>query len=315
MLRDRIKIKLRSGQGGPGSHATHSNRPYGGDGGDGGDVYLEGSTHVYDLGGLEHDRTYAAKDGKPGNKINKKGARGDDLVVKLPLLTEVWDGDKLITSISEHGQKVKLLDGGLGGYGNTSLKKAPHFLPQQNQQRMQASEVAVDLVLKLQSDVIFIGYPNAGKSSMLNALTNARVKTASYAFTTLDPQIGLMDGLRLMDLPGLIEDTHKGKGLGIKFAKHTEHSRLILHFVPLDTPEPVQSYQTMRHEIRQIGFGLDTKDEIIVLSKSDEVDDIKLNKVLNDFANMPAVAVIPTSIADDDSVKRLKDVIKNYFAV
>ena len=307
MLKDRMRIKIQSGKGGAGSQATFANKAYGGDGGDGGNVIFEGSRNLYDLGHFELDRTYKAQDGKPGEKMNKKGANGQDLILKVPLVTEIHTDGQLLDTIKQHGQQVQVLTGGLGGYGNTTLRKNRNLLPQESKARMQNKTLTVELVLKLQSDVIFIGYPNAGKSSMLNALTNAKVKTAPYAFTTIDPQIGLLGKLRLMDLPGLIEGTHEGKGLGIKFAKHTENSRLVLHFVALDEPEPTKRYLSMREEIKKIGFSLADKPEIIVLSKSDEVDENFIKNTVQEFRKITDNETLVASILDDQSIETIKN--------
>lgn len=307
MLKDQINIKIQSGKGGKGSTAKFSHSVVGGDGGNGGDIYLKGSENLYDLHLYEQGKTYKAKNGEHGLKGNKKGSNGKDTILLLPLVTEVIIDGRIAHKIQEDNQMVEVLAGGIGGLGNVSLKR--HSRTGGSNPRTENQTIAMTLVLKLQSDVIFLGYPNAGKSSMLNELTNARVKTAPYEFTTIDPQIGLMDGLRLMDLPGLIEGTSEGKGLGTKFLKHTENCKLIAHFVSLENPNPMDTYMTLKDEIKKISLDLYDKKEIVVLTKSDMLEK-------SDIANMEemfrkkGLQVVSSSIIDDDSVDRLRTEFK-----
>lgn len=307
MLKDQINIKIQSGKGGRGSTAKFSHSAVGGDGGNGGDIYLKGSGNLYDLRGYEHGKIYKAKNGENGLKGNKKGSNGKDTTLLLPLVTEVLIDGKLVHKIQKDNQIVKILEGGIGGLGNVSLKR--HARVGGSNPRTETQIVALTLVLKLQSDIIFLGYPNAGKSSMLNELTNARVKTAPYEFTTLDPQIGLMNGLKLMDLPGLIEGTSEGKGLGTKFLKHTENCRLVAHFVSLENPDPVGTYTTLRHEIKKISPDLYEKKEIIILTKSDLLAKADITTIETLF-RQKGLPVVSSSIIDNDSIDRIKHEFK-----
>jgi len=307
MLKDQVNIKIQSGKGGKGSTAKFSHKLVGGDGGNGGKVYLKGSENMYDLSWYDPEKTYKAENGENGLKGNKKGSNGEDITLSLPLVTEVIIDGKVAHKIDKNNQTVEILEGGLGGFGNVSLKR--HSKLGGNNPRTENKTINLKLVLKLQSDVIFIGYPNAGKSSMLNELTNTDVKTAPYEFTTIDPQIGLMDGLKLMDLPGLIEGTYEGKGLGTKFLKHTENCGLVAHFVSLENPDPMDTYMTLRNEIKKISTDLYNKKEIIILAKSDM---LKKDNVTNaeDLFLKKGLLVISSSIIDDDSIERVKNEFK-----
>lgn len=312
MLRDKVKITIQSGRGGNGSLALYSKRAIGGDGGAGGDVYLQGSSDLYDLRQFDPMKTYKAKDGGMGLPYNKKGQQGEDLVLLVPLVTEVLVNGKVIHKIKEHGQKIKILDGGVGVFGSVTLKR---FKNPPSKENCEPRSLDIELVLKLQSDIIFIGYPNAGKSSILNALTEAKVKTAPYAFTTLFPQLGLMNGVRLMDLPGLTEGTSEGKGVGTKFVKHTENCKLVAHFVSLENEDPIKAYESMREEVKRIDENLYNKPEIIVLTKTDDptsvmstgFDEKYIDSVAKKFEK-EGLKVVSCSILDDKSIERVKEI-------
>jgi GTP-binding protein len=305
MLKDKVVIKIEAGNGGKGSIATRNAKTNGGNGGDGGSVFLKGSTHLYDLGRFNSGRTYKAERGNPGLAYNRKGTDGTDLYIEVPLVTEVYEKGNLIAKISEHGEEVIVAKGGLGGFGNTYMKKHDEVRVTDNLERIEGEIKTVEFVLKLQADVIFIGYPNAGKSSILNALTKREVKTAPYAFTTLDPQIGLMDSLRLMDLPGLIEGSHEGKGVGTKFVKHTENSELIAHFISSEESDPIMAYRTMKTELDNIDPQLNLKKEIVIITKTDELEDqSEISKLESLFINN-GIDVVSCTILDDESVEKV----------
>lgn len=307
MLRDKVRIKIQSGRGGAGSMSTLGHRSTGGDGGRGGKVYVLGDENTYDLSSYNQDKTYKAEDGKSGKMKNKTGAIGKDLVLPVPLTTEVFIDGEVAYKIAKHGQKELVLKGGLGTPGNVSLKRNPKL--EYKIFKSEAEKKTLELILKLQSDVIFLGYPNAGKSSLLNSLTEAKAKTASYAFTTLDPQVGFMDGLKLMDLPGLIEGTHEGKGLGIRFLKHTESAKLVAHFVSLENSDPLEVYESLRKEIKSISEELYNTREVIVLTKTDEAKKEEVERAEKLFKN-EGLEVVSCSIIDDESIEKVKNRFK-----
>jgi len=311
MLQDIVKIRIESGSGGPGSSAMYANRCSGGDGGKGGDVYLKGSMHTYDLSRFDPEKTYKALNGQPGQQKERKGDKVEDLTLLLPLTTEVYLNNNLIGKIENDGQVLKILEGGVGGYGNATLLRNRELRSNETERANQKGTFT--FVLKLKSDVIFIGYPNAGKSSLLNELTNAHVKTAPYQFTTLEPQLGIMDGLVLMDLPGLIEGTYEGKGLGTSFVKHTENCKLIAHFVSMEDEDPYQSYLNMREEIEKISKDMYDRPEIVILTKTDTTSEDRINEIKAIFKEK-GIDVITTSIIDTDSVLNLKNKFKELLS-
>ncbi|HVX93204.1 MAG TPA: GTPase, partial [Candidatus Dojkabacteria bacterium] len=270
-------------------------------------VCIKGSRSMYDLHTFNDHQVYRAENGQPGESLNRKGNNGKDLILIVPLVTEVIMDGKVFGRVSEDGQIIKLLDGTKGNHGNVSIGR--HFDLRATNALKETKPVNIQLQLKLHSDVIFMGYPNAGKSSMLNSLTNAKVKTAAYEFTTLEPQLGLMDGIRLMDLPGLINGTNEGRGLGTSFVKHTENAKLVAHFVSLENENPLQTYLNLREEIKKISEDLYNKPEVIILTKTDEKDPKEVEAAVNAFKKK-GLNVLTSSIIDDASISKIKEVFK-----
>jgi GTP-binding protein len=234
------------------------------------------------------------------------------MILSVPIATDVIMNGHYLGTVSKDGQKELILKGGKGSLGNLSLKdlsKDGNFDDIPNE--IGKGELKdIKLIFKLQADVIFLGYPNAGKSSLLNELTNSDVKTANYAFTTLEPQLGMMDDIVLMDLPGLIEGAHEGKGLGTKFVKHTESSKLLVHMVSLDNDDPWKIYQGLRQEIKDIDPKLAAKPELVVLTKSDEASAEKIKNTVKEFAKHK-IKTFAVSIIDDLAIGVLKKAIKD----
>lgn len=306
---DRIELTLQAGNGGKGCTALwHNRRPYGGNGGDGGDLYLEGSTNVIGFSSLPHKNVYKADNGQDGLPLNKFGRRAEDLTLLVPLTTEVIIDGEVRFKIEKNGQREKILSGGRGTLGNLSIKMHPYRLGATEEER-QGEKAEVTLVLKLSADIIFIGYPNAGKSSLLNKLTNAKAKTAAYEFTTLEPQTGHMGSIKLMDLPGLIDGTHDGKGLGTAFVQHTENCKMIAHLVSLESDTPVKRYQELRKEIKLISETLYNKKEVVLLTKSDESTPAKAKSAIKKFEKL-GLPVVACSILDDESIDAVKDFLE-----
>ncbi len=318
MLKDLVRAKFIAGQGGSGLMSFGPmKRPDGGDGGKGGDVYLEGSTNVYDLSFIKQDQKFVAENGCKGEKNNKMGKNGKDLIIKVPLITRVYDRNtnRLLLTINEHGEKKLLSKGGLGGYGNYYFKSLQFEGNKKATPGSFGREIETKLELILKSDVIFIGLPNAGKSSLLNEMTSAHAKVASYAFTTLDPHLGRADdGITLMDLPGLIEGTAEGKGLGTKFLRHALASKLVAHFISLESDDPVRDYLLIRKEVKEISEELYNMPEVIVLTKSDlvkpEVIDVQ-KKALKKFNNK----IVVTSAYDLDALNNMMQEFKKSLSM
>lgn len=309
MLIDRIRVDFKSGKGGSGAVRFWSGKkPCGGNGGKGGDVYLEGSRNLYDLKNFVHEKSLEAGDGEMGTNNQNTGAGGADLIVKVPLTTVVYslNNEKILT-IDKEGERKLLIEGGIGGRGNYSYKGGQEKTLNKFTPGREGTTLQTFLELRLSADVVFIGLPNAGKSSMLNALTNTNVEVAPYPFTTIYPNLGVCGNCVLMDLPGLIEGTSEGKGLGVKFVKHTDKAKLVAHFISVENDDVASAYELIRKELDQIGGDLAKKDEVIVLTKTDLVDDEVLNQKVKDLEKF-GKKVIPVSIYKFDELKKLSEI-------
>ena len=283
---DEVNIEVRGGKGGDGVVSFRREKfvpkggPDGGDGGRGGSVYLEtraGLSTFLDLAGRHH---YRAQDGQPGSGANRHGKDGKDLIVPVPAGTLVYNAEtgRLLKDLVQDGQRVRVAAGGRGGYGNQHFATSTNQAPRTAERGRPGQERKLRLELKLIADIGLVGLPNAGKSTLLARLTNARPKIAAYPFTTLDPQLGILElpGYRrlvLADIPGLIEGAHEGVGLGDAFLRHIERTRVIVHLVDLCPPEgmprPFEAYQILRRELEKYSPALAQREEIIVGNKLD----------------------------------------------
>jgi GTPase len=310
MFKDKVRAKFKGGHGGSGKVSFYAGlKPSGGVGGDGGDVYLEGAMNVYDLGFINMDFLFDADNGVIGGAGNLKGAKGKDRIIKVPLTTKVYDLEgNLKIVVDQPGVKKLIARGGLGGLGNHHYRTQGLSNLRSYQEGDDGQEFAYVLELELYSDIIFIGFPNAGKSSILNSLTNSESKVASYAFTTLNPMLGRMDGITLMDLPGLIEGTFEGKGLGTNFVKHTKASRLVAHMVSLESENVEADYLKMREELNRIDPDLGTKPELIILTKSDLTKPESVEEKIKIMQKHGKVYTC--SVYDYDSLEALKTIFK-----
>ena len=315
MLIDDIRIHISAGHGGRGAVAFNKNLmslgPAGGDGGRGGDVRAVG---VSDLGALRQFRfkkRFHAEDGGEGRMQFRDGADGTDIVLRLPVGTVIHNltaPGGAPTEITKVGEEVVLAKGGIGGKGNFKFRSPRNTSPTRFQSGIAGEAFDVRLELKLIADVGFVGFPNAGKSSMLNALTRAQSKVANYPFTTLEPNLGAYYGLILADIPGLIEGSAGGRGLGIKFLRHIERTRIIFHFVSAESEDPAGDYKTIRKELGFYNKELLKKEEYLFLSKSDLADEAGTKKklALLKKSNPSAVAV---SIHDPASLKKVQTIL------
>ncbi|MBB3773882.1 MULTISPECIES: GTPase ObgE [Ancylobacter] len=281
---DQAKIYVRSGDGGAGCLSFRREKfiefggPDGGDGGRGGDVWIECVDGLNTLIDYRYQQHFKAKKGGYGMGANRSGAKGDDVVLRVPAGTEVLDedGDTVLADLTEIGQRVKLLSGGNGGFGNAHFKTSTNQAPRRANPGLVGEERWIFLRLKLIADAGLVGLPNAGKSTFLAATTAAKPKVADYPFTTLHPGLGVMnvDGREfvLADIPGLIEGAHEGVGLGDRFLAHIERCRVLLHLVDATCEHAGKTYKTVRAELEAYGHGLEDKPEIVALSKIDSLD-------------------------------------------
>lgn len=273
---DEVKIHAKAGKGGDGvvrwlrTKTQAKGGPSGGDGGRGGDVVLVGVRDYAVLSHYRYEKKFRAADGGPGENNLKHGKDGESVELKVPIGTvarvpEIGDEYE----ITEEGERAVIFKGGAGGKGNAHFKRSTHQNPFDSTPGKPGEEGEIELSLKLIADVGLIGLPNAGKSSLLNALTRAKAKVGAYPFTTLEPNLGDYHGRILADIPGLIEGASAGRGLGTKFLKHIERTGILLHLVSATQDDPLEAYREVRGELEAFGRGLAEKPEVIVLSKID----------------------------------------------
>jgi GTPase len=324
---DQAKIFVRSGAGGPGAVSFRREKfvefggPDGGGGGKGGDIVFEAVTGLNTLIDFRYTQHFRAPRGKGGAGSNRTGAGGDDLVIKVPVGTQILADDDeraLLADLTRAGQRVTLLRGGLGGRGNASYKSSTNRAPRQHQTGEDGEELWVWLRLKLLADVGLVGLPNAGKSTFLNSVSNASAKVGDYPFTTLRPQLGVVRHkgreFVLADIPGLIEGAAEGAGVGDRFLGHVERTRLLLHLIDGASDDPVDNWRVVRDEIERYGAGLGDKPEIIALTKADLLDTkqcAKLAKALGKAAN---ARVFPISAPLQEGMEPLLDTIIEHLA-
>src|SRR3954449_12261179 len=305
---DQAKIYVKSGAGGPGAVSFRREKfvefggPDGGDGGKGGDVVFEAVPGLNTLTDFRYTQHFRAPRGKGGAGANRTGAGGQDLVVRVPIGTQVLADDEertLLADLTKEGERVTLLQGGIGGRGNASYKTSTNRAPRQLQTGTPGEEMWVWLRLKLLADVGLVGLPNAGKSTFLNSVTNAEAKVGAYPFTTLHPQLGVVRHrgreFIIADIPGLIEGAAEGAGIGDRFLGHVERTRVLLHLVDANADDPAEAYRIVRGELDSYGAGLTDKTEIVALTKTDLLDSKARGKVVKALEKVSAGPVFPVS--------------------
>ena len=312
MLIDDVAIKVRAGDGGKGAVAFNKNLmslgPAGGSGGNGGSIYFEGVSDLSSLNQFRYKKDIKAKDGENGRGQFNDGADGENLILKVPIGTVIHKAGAKDQEILKIGEKVLIANGGHGGKGNFLFRSPKLTTPKRFQEGLPGEEFALRLELKLIADVGLIGLPNAGKSSLLNELTEARNKVANYAFTTLEPNLGVYYNLILADIPGLIEGASLGKGLGIKFLRHVERTKILFHLISVESENPAKDYKTVRKELRVYNKDMMKKPEYLFLSKSDMIPIEKVKKKIAILRKLNKNA-IPISIHDWDSLEKVKKIL------
>jgi GTP-binding protein len=319
---DQAKIYVKSGAGGPGAVSFRREKfiefggPDGGDGGKGGDVIFEAVPGLNTLIDFRYTQHFRAPRGKGGAGQNKTGAAGKDLVIHVPVGTQVLADDEersLIADLTRQGERIVLLRGGQGGRGNASYKTSTNRAPRQHQTGETGEEMWVWLRLKLLADVGLVGLPNSGKSTFLNSVTNATAKVGAYPFTTLRPQLGVVRHkgreFVLADIPGLIEGAAEGAGIGDRFLGHVERTKILLHLVDAAGEDPGGAWRTVRDEMARYGAGLGDKTELVALSRCDLVDARQLKKAKKSLADAGAPDPVVLSAATSDGVDAALDKI------
>jgi len=319
---DQAKIFVRSGAGGPGAVSFRREKfvefggPDGGNGGKGGDIIFEAVAGLNTLIDFRYTQHFRAPRGKGGAGSNRTGAGGEDLVIRVPVGTQILADDEertLLADLTAAGQRVILLEGGPGGRGNASYKTSTNRAPRQHQGGEPGEEMWVWLRLKLLADVGLLGLPNAGKSTFLNAVTNASAKVGDYPFTTLRPQLGVVRHkgreFVIADIPGLIEGAADGAGIGDRFLGHVERTRLLLHLVDGSAAEPVETWRIIRGELEGYGAGLADKPEMVALTKADLIDDRRRAQLAKALEKESGNKVFPISAPLEEGIEPLLDAI------
>jgi len=321
---DQVKIYVKAGDGGSGSPSFRREKfiefggPDGGDGGKGGSVMLVSERNLNTLIDFRYQQHFKAERGRDGSGKNKTGRGGENLYLKVPIGTQVFEEDNktLIFDFKKENEEFVAAIGGKGGFGNTRFKSSTNRAPKKFTKGAIGEEFWIWLQLKTIADIGIIGLPNAGKSSLLASLTSATPKIANYKFTTLNPNLGVAiyddKEITLADIPGLIEGAHKGTGLGIKFLKHIERCKILLHLIDISEKNLVNSYSQVREEMAKYSSELLKKQEIIVFNKTDLVDEEEKNKKIKEFHEIIKKPTFETSTLDKKSVSDIKSKLLNY---
>ena len=321
---DQVKIYVKAGNGGDGSPSFRREKfiefggPDGGDGGKGGSVILKAEQNLNTLIDFRYQQHHKAKRGENGAGQNRTGKSGEDLILKVPLGTQVFEEDNktLIYDFTKISEKFTAAAGGKGGLGNTRFKSSTNRAPRKFTKGTQGEEFTIWLQLKTIADIGIIGLPNAGKSSLLASVTNANPKIANYQFTTLNPNLGVASyddkEITIADIPGLIEGAHKGTGLGIQFLKHIERCKSLLHLIDITSEDLKKSYQQVKNELKKYSSKLVKKKELIVLNKIDLIDEKEVNHIIKDFKKNTKSEILAVSTLNKTSVSKIKSKLLNY---
>ena len=321
---DQAKIHLRSGAGGPGAVSFRREKfieyggPDGGNGGKGGDVVFEAVPGLNTLIDFRYAQHFRAQRGGHGMGKNRTGASAPDLVIKVPVGTQILDEERehVLADFTEVGQRVVLLEGGMGGRGNASYATSTNRAPRQHQPGIPAQEMAVWLRLKLMADAGLVGLPNAGKSTFINQVSNAAAKVGDYAFTTLVPKLGVVRHRErefvLADIPGLIEGAAEGAGIGDRFLGHIERCRVLIHLVDISGEDPAEAMQVIERELEAYGAGLEEKPRLIALNKIDLADAELAAGFAEELKAAGAERVFPISGATGEGIPALLDAVLEY---
>ncbi len=317
---DEVDLKVQSGDGGKGIVAWRQEKyvpkggPAGGDGGDGGSVYVEADENLYTLMDLSHNKNVFAEDGEPGGRREQTGASGDDVVIRVPPGTVVKDQhtDEVVGEVVEDEQRICVAEGGQGGHGNAFFKSSTNQTPRHAQPGEDGEERHLTFELKLMADVGLVGFPNAGKSTLVSTLSAAEPEVADYPFTTVTPQLGMIyvsefETFVMADIPGIIEDAHEGRGMGLEFLRHIERTSVLLFVIPITSDDLGEEYRQLVHELASYDADLMDKPHLVALSKIDVLapDERELlpDVVADEFPD--DVPLLPVSAAADVGLEAL----------
>ena len=321
---DQVKIFIKAGDGGSGSPSFRREKfiefggPDGGDGGKGGSIILKSERNLNTLIDYRYQQHFKAQRGQDEKGKKMTGKSGDDLFLKVPIGTQVFEEDNktLIYDFKNNNDEFIVATGGKGGFGNTKFKSSTNRAPKKITKGVKGEEFWIWLQLKTIADIGIIGLPNAGKSSLLASMTSATPKIANYKFTTLNPNLGVAvyddKEITLADIPGLIEGAHTGTGLGIKFLKHIERCKTLLHLIDINEDDLISSYKQVRNELKNYGKELIKKKEIIVFNKIDLIEKNDLQKKINEFEIKIKKKTLNMSTIESGSVAKIKSKLINY---
>jgi len=321
---DQAKIYIKAGNGGSGSASFRREKfieyggPDGGDGGNGGSIILESDRNLNTLIDFRYAQHFKANHGKNGSKRNKTGANGKDLILKVPIGTQIYEDDNntLIYDFKKNKEKYLVASGGKGGLGNVRFKSSTNRAPKKKTSGKLGEEFWIWLQLKVIADVGIIGKPNAGKSSLLAALTRAKPKIANYPFTTINPNLGVTyyngSEVILADIPGLVEGAHKGKGLGDKFLRHIERCKILLHLIDINEGNVVLSYKQIVKELSSYDKKLNEKKEIILFNKSDLLKKDVIKEKLIKFKKEINLNYDVISVFSNKDIQKVKKILIKY---
>ena len=318
---DQAKIFIRAGNGGSGASSFRREKyvefggPDGGDGGSGGSIILESERNLNTLIDFRYRQHFKAENGKPGSKKNKTGAGGKNLILKVPVGTQLYEEDNntLIYDFTENKDKFVIAAGGQGGLGNTKFKSSINRAPRRKTDGTKGEEFWVWLQLKVIADVGIIGLPNAGKSSFLSKCTRAKPKIANYPFTTINPNLGVLNinnrEIILADIPGLIEGSHKGVGLGDKFLRHIERCKTLIHLIDVSEDNILENYLKVRNELSKYDKRILKKKELIIFNKVDLIEKEKLRENLKNFKKKIKKSCEILSLITNENLEKVKKII------
>tara|TARA_Y100001960_G_scaffold192613_1_gene201609 strand:+ start:7 stop:990 length:984 start_codon:yes stop_codon:yes gene_type:complete len=321
---DQVKIFVKAGSGGSGSASMRREKfvefggPNGGDGGKGASIILKAERNLNTLIDYRYTQHFKAERGQNGMNKNKTGRNGKDLYLKVPIGTQILEEDNktLLFDFKNEKEEFVVANGGKGGLGNTNFKSSTNRAPRKFTKGLLGEEFWIWLQLKTIADIGIVGLPNAGKSSLLAAITNANPKIANYKFTTINPNLGVASydnkEITLADIPGLIEGAHIGVGLGIKFLKHIERCKTLLHMIDVTEENLEKSYNQIKNELRKYSKELLKKKEVIVLNKIDLIDKKDVNKIMKKFSKNKKSEVVSLSTFNKDSISKIKAKLLNY---
>ena len=321
---DQVKIYIKAGNGGDGSPSFRREKfiefggPDGGDGGRGGSIILRAEQNLNTLIDYRYQQHHKAQRGENGAGQNRTGKSGEDLILKVPLGTQVFEEDNktLIYDFTKIGEEFVTANGGKGGLGNTRFKSSTNRAPRKYTKGAVGEEFVIWLQLKTIADIGIIGLPNAGKSSLLAAMTNANPKIANYQFTTLNPNLGVASydnkEITIADIPGLIEGAHEGTGLGTQFLKHIERCKSLLHLIDITNEDLIKSYNQVKKELKNYSSELIKKKELVILNKIDLIDEDILKEKIKNFSKKKKCEILTISTLDKKSVSKIKSKLISY---